>query len=95
MLTEHPVSPLLVACKEADAYSDGYPDSHDSSMYLPHPRSSCCLLQALTAPLPVGWSEHQDTAGNVFFFNKVYKRSMHVCMRVLLVQPVLVTVRAD
>jgi len=25
---------------------------------------------ALTAPLPVGWSEHQDSAGNVFFFNK-------------------------
>jgi hypothetical protein len=25
---------------------------------------------ALTAPLPVGWSEHQDAAGNVFFFNK-------------------------
>ena len=24
---------------------------------------------ALTAPLPVGWSEHQDSAGNVFFFN--------------------------
>jgi hypothetical protein len=25
---------------------------------------------ALTAPLPVGWSEHQDSAGNVFFYNK-------------------------
>lgn len=25
---------------------------------------------ALTAPLPVGWTEHQDSAGNVFFYNK-------------------------
>jgi hypothetical protein len=25
---------------------------------------------ALTAPLPVGWSEHQDSAANVFFYNK-------------------------
>lgn len=25
---------------------------------------------ALTAPLPVGWTEHQDSSGNIFFFNR-------------------------
>ncbi|KAJ1484804.1 hypothetical protein T484DRAFT_1795811 [Baffinella frigidus] len=24
---------------------------------------------ALTAPLPTGWTEHEDTSGNIFFFN--------------------------
>ena len=26
-------------------------------------------IYANAAPLPEGWSEHQDSSGNVFFFN--------------------------
>ena len=32
---------------------------------------------ALQAPLPVGWTEHNDTEGNVFFHNKTNGESTY------------------